>query len=172
MWVIGEARALADEVTIFLSENTLKKPQFSAEERKRIVELSAAERGWDNVQVVIVKSDYTARVAKKRGIDYLIRRDPQYQRFRLRKSDPANQCRRIAGRQDHFRDAAARPRIGQFRLRQKPARAGRLALEHEKIRAASGLPGVDTGLAAQGVGIPMDFAKCRSSEHRGRRLLV
>lgn len=73
MWVIGEARALAEEVTIFLSENTLKKPQFPAEERKRIVELSAAERGWSNVRVVIVKSDYTARVAKKAGIDYLIR---------------------------------------------------------------------------------------------------
>jgi len=73
MWVIGEARSLADEVTIFLSENTLKRPQFPAEERKRIIELSAAERGWENVRVVIVKSDYTARVAKKRGIDYLIR---------------------------------------------------------------------------------------------------
>ncbi|HEX8956382.1 MAG TPA: pantetheine-phosphate adenylyltransferase [Burkholderiaceae bacterium] len=73
MWVIGEARALAEEVTIFLSENTLKKPQFPAEERKRIIELSAAERGWANVKVVVVRSDYTARVAKKAGIDYLIR---------------------------------------------------------------------------------------------------
>jgi pantetheine-phosphate adenylyltransferase len=73
MWVIGEARSLADEVTIFLSENTLKKPLFPAEERKRIIEQSAAEKGWNNVRVVIVKSDYTARVAKKRGIDYLIR---------------------------------------------------------------------------------------------------
>jgi len=73
MWVIGEARSLADEVTIFLSENTLKKPLFPAEERKRIIELSAAEKGWSNVHVVIVTSDYTARVAKKRGIDYLIR---------------------------------------------------------------------------------------------------
>ncbi|HXA46239.1 MAG TPA: pantetheine-phosphate adenylyltransferase [Burkholderiaceae bacterium] len=73
MWVIGEARSLADDVTIFLSENTLKKPQFPAEERKRIIEQSAAEKGWNNVHVVIVKSDYTARVAKKRGIDYLIR---------------------------------------------------------------------------------------------------
>lgn len=73
MWVIGEALALADEVTIFLSENTLKKPLFPAEERKRIIEMSAAERGWSNIQVVIVRSDYTARVAKKRGIDYLIR---------------------------------------------------------------------------------------------------
>jgi len=73
MWVIGEARSLADEVTIFLSENTQKKPQFSAEERKRIIEMSAAERDWHNVHVVIVKGDYTARVAKKRGIDYIIR---------------------------------------------------------------------------------------------------
>lgn len=73
MWVIGEARSMAEEVTIFLSENTLKKPQFPAEERKRIIELSAAERGWHNIEVVIVKSDYTARVAKKRGIEYLIR---------------------------------------------------------------------------------------------------
>jgi pantetheine-phosphate adenylyltransferase len=73
MWVIEEARALADEVTVFLSENPAKKPQFPAEKRKQIIELSAAERGWDNVRVVIVKGDYTARAAKKHGIDYLIR---------------------------------------------------------------------------------------------------
>ena len=73
MWVIGEARALADEVMVFLSQNPVKQPQFSAEERKKIIEQSAAERGWDNLQVVIVKGDYTARAAKKHGIDYLIR---------------------------------------------------------------------------------------------------
>ena len=73
MWVIGEARALADEVTVFLSENPFKKPQFPAGKRKQIIELSAAEIGWDNVHVVIVKGDYTARAAKKHGIDYLIR---------------------------------------------------------------------------------------------------
>jgi pantetheine-phosphate adenylyltransferase len=73
MWVIGEARALADEVTVFLSENPLKKPQFDAEKRKQIIELSARERGWTNVQVVIIKGDYTARAAKRHGIDYLIR---------------------------------------------------------------------------------------------------
>lgn len=73
MWVIGEARAIAEEVTIFLSENPGKQPQFPAEERKRIIEQSVAERGWNNVQVVIVRGDYTARVAKKHGIDYLIR---------------------------------------------------------------------------------------------------
>lgn len=73
MWVIGEARAMAEEVTIFLSENPSKKPQFSAQERKRIIEQSMAEHGWTNVQVVIVRGDYTARAAKKHGIDYLIR---------------------------------------------------------------------------------------------------
>lgn len=73
MWVIGEARSMADEVIVFLSENPIKKSQFPAEKRKQIIELSAAERGWKNVHVVIVKGDYTARAAKKYGIDYLIR---------------------------------------------------------------------------------------------------
>jgi pantetheine-phosphate adenylyltransferase len=73
MWVIGEARSMAEEVTVFLSENPFKKPQFPAEQRKRIIEQSAAERGWTNVQVVIVRGDYTARAAKRHGIDYLIR---------------------------------------------------------------------------------------------------
>ena len=73
MWVIEEARALAGEVTVFLSENPSKTPQFPAEKRKQIIEMSAAERGWNNVHVVIIKGDYTARAAKKHGIDYLIR---------------------------------------------------------------------------------------------------
>ena len=73
MWVIGEARAMADEVIVFLSENPLKKPQFPARKRKQIIEQSTAERGWTNVRVVIVLGDYTARAAKKHGIDYLIR---------------------------------------------------------------------------------------------------
>jgi pantetheine-phosphate adenylyltransferase len=73
MWVIGEARAMADQVIVFLSENTLKKPQFDAQERKRIIELSTAERGWVDVQVQIVRGSYTAHAAKKAGCDYLIR---------------------------------------------------------------------------------------------------
>ncbi|MBI3230262.1 MAG: pantetheine-phosphate adenylyltransferase [Burkholderiales bacterium] len=73
MWVIAEARAMAEKVVVFLSENTLKAPQFPAHERKRIIEQSTLERGWDNVEVVIVRGDYTARVAKNHGIDYLIR---------------------------------------------------------------------------------------------------
>ena len=73
MWVINEARSIADEVVVFLSENPAKKPKFSAEERKSIIALSCAEQGWDNVQVVIVKGDYTARAAKKHGADCLIR---------------------------------------------------------------------------------------------------
>src|SRR5471030_1091144 len=50
-----------------------QEPKFSAEERKSIIALSCAEQGWDNVQVVIVKGDYTARAAKKHGADCLIR---------------------------------------------------------------------------------------------------
>jgi pantetheine-phosphate adenylyltransferase len=73
LWVIGEARSMADEVVVFISENPFKKPLFPADERKAIVEKSIAQHGWDNVRVVIVKGDYTARSAKRQGIDYLIR---------------------------------------------------------------------------------------------------
>jgi pantetheine-phosphate adenylyltransferase len=73
MWVIDEARALADEVVVFISENPFKKPQFSADRRKAIVEQSVAEKGWTDVSVMIVRGDYTARVAKRSGIEYLIR---------------------------------------------------------------------------------------------------
>jgi len=73
LWVIQEARALADEVVIFISENPFKKPQFSADRRKTIVEQCVAAQGWTDVSVVLVKGDYTARVAKRHGIEYLIR---------------------------------------------------------------------------------------------------
>lgn len=73
LWVIGEARALADEVVVFISENPFKTPLFPAVQRKAIVEQTLAQRGWHNVCVVIVRGDYTARAAKRQGIDYLIR---------------------------------------------------------------------------------------------------
>jgi pantetheine-phosphate adenylyltransferase len=73
MWVIQEARELADEVIVFISENPSKKPLFSAELRKEIVLQSAKAKGWNNVGVVTVQMDYTARAVKRSGIDYLIR---------------------------------------------------------------------------------------------------
>lgn len=73
MWVIQEARAISDEVVVFISENPFKKPQFAAEKRRAIVEQCVAARDWSNVSVILVKGDYTARAAKKSGIDYLIR---------------------------------------------------------------------------------------------------
>lgn len=73
MWVIQEARELADEVIVFISENPFKKPQFPADKRKEIVERSVAAAGWSNVSVVLVRGDYTARAAKRHGIDFLIR---------------------------------------------------------------------------------------------------
>jgi pantetheine-phosphate adenylyltransferase len=73
MWVIQEARELADEVIVFLSENPSKKAQFTAPRRKEIVEQSVAVQGWTNVSVIVVYGDYTARAAKRQGIDFLIR---------------------------------------------------------------------------------------------------
>lgn len=73
MWVIQEARQLADEVVVLLSENPGKKPQFSADRRKEIIERSMLENGWTNVSVMVIRGDYTARAAKRQGIDFLIR---------------------------------------------------------------------------------------------------
>jgi pantetheine-phosphate adenylyltransferase len=73
MWVIEEARTMSSEVVVFISENPFKKCQFSAEKRQQIVEQSCVERGWDNVSVIVVRGDYTARAAKKHGVDYLLR---------------------------------------------------------------------------------------------------
>lgn len=73
LWVIGEARELADEVVVFISENPFKKPLFPASQRKSIVEDALAERGWSNVSVVLVRGDYSSRAAKRQGIDYMIR---------------------------------------------------------------------------------------------------
>lgn len=73
LWVIGEARALADEVVVLISENPFKKPLFPAAMRKAIVEQTLAQRGWHDVSVLMVKGDYTARAAKRHGIDYMIR---------------------------------------------------------------------------------------------------
>jgi pantetheine-phosphate adenylyltransferase len=73
MWVIEQARDLADEVIVMISENPSKKPQFSADRRQEIVARSVAAVGWDNVSVLVVRGDYTARVAKRKGIDFLIR---------------------------------------------------------------------------------------------------
>jgi pantetheine-phosphate adenylyltransferase len=73
MWVIGEARAVADEVVVLISENPDKNPVFTASQRKSIIEASVADCGWENVRVDIIRGDYTARAAKRAGIDYLIR---------------------------------------------------------------------------------------------------
>lgn len=73
LWVIGEARRIADEVVVFISENPFKKCHFTAVERGRIVLDSCKEQGWNDVSVVLVKGDYTARTAKRLGVEYLIR---------------------------------------------------------------------------------------------------
>ncbi|CAN5284999.1 hypothetical protein BH11PSE11_BH11PSE11_07820 [soil metagenome] len=73
LWVIDEARSIAEEVVIFISENPFKKPHFSAKRRRAIIEQCIVERAWKNVCVILVKGDYTARAAKRHGCKYLIR---------------------------------------------------------------------------------------------------
>lgn len=73
MWVVGEARELADEVAVFISENASKIPQFAAARRKEIVESSVPAASWDNVSMMSVRDHYTARAAKRHGMAFLIR---------------------------------------------------------------------------------------------------
>lgn len=73
MYVIGEARKLADRVEIYMNENPGKKPKFPVSVRKDVIERSVKERGWDNVEVIVLHNEYTAVTAKERGVEYLIR---------------------------------------------------------------------------------------------------
>lgn len=73
MYVIGEARKLADRVEIYMNENPGKKPKFPISVRKDVIERSVKERGWDNVDVIVLHNEYTAVTAKERGVEYLIR---------------------------------------------------------------------------------------------------
>ena len=63
MWVINEARSIADEVVVFLSENTAKKPKFSAEERK----LSAEAAPSANVVQMSLNEEDLRRIAEARA---------------------------------------------------------------------------------------------------------
>jgi pantetheine-phosphate adenylyltransferase len=133
MWVIGEARTMAEEVIVFLSENPFKKPQFGADQRKRVIEESVAQRGWSNVRVLIVKGDYTARAAKQHGIDYLIRGIRSTADF-----DYENLIQQT-----------------------------NVALDHEAVCAAPGLPSMDSGLAAQRVGGPVALLRAAGNSGVG-----
>ena len=73
IWVIEEARRLADNVEIYLAENPGKKTMFPIAERKKMIETYIISRGWLNVTVHIVMNKFTARFAKNRGVEYMIR---------------------------------------------------------------------------------------------------
>lgn len=72
-YVINEASELAKKVYVFISENPVKKPAVSAVQRKAIVDEVIAERGWTNVESMIIRRDYTARAAKRCGVTRMIR---------------------------------------------------------------------------------------------------
>lgn len=73
IWVVEEALEMAKHVVIMLPDNPSKKPNVPVLLRKQIIQDVASERGWTNVSVEIVESDYTARSAAKMGITRLIR---------------------------------------------------------------------------------------------------
>jgi pantetheine-phosphate adenylyltransferase len=73
IWVIEEARRMADNVEIYVSQAPGKKTMFDIKTRRELIEEYVDSRGWDNVTVHIVLNKFIARFAKNRGVDYLIR---------------------------------------------------------------------------------------------------
>lgn len=73
IWVIEEARRMADNVEIYVSQAPGKKTMFDIETRKKTIQKYVDSRGWDNVTVHIVLNKFIARFAKNRGVEYLIR---------------------------------------------------------------------------------------------------
>ena len=73
IWVIEEARRMADNVEIYVSQAPGKKTMFDIETRKKTIQKYVDSRGWVNVTVHIVLNKFIARFAKNRGVEYLIR---------------------------------------------------------------------------------------------------
>lgn len=73
IWVIEEARRMADNVEIYVSQAPGKKTMFDIETRQKTIQAYVESRGWDNVSVHIVLNKFIARFAKNRGVEYLIR---------------------------------------------------------------------------------------------------
>lgn len=73
LWVINEARKFNQGVTIMLPENPTKKPTVPVERRQQIVNEVINLHNWCDVDVHIIRKDYTARAAKKLGVERLIR---------------------------------------------------------------------------------------------------
>lgn len=75
MWVIEQARNMAgsDGVVILMPHNPAKTPGTNTRNRKQVVEAVIKDLGWNDVTVELIERDYTARAAKKLGVDYLIR---------------------------------------------------------------------------------------------------
>jgi pantetheine-phosphate adenylyltransferase len=73
IWVIEEARRMADNVEIYVSQAPGKKTMFDIETRAKTIRQFIESRGWENVTVHIVMNKFIARFAKNRGVEYLIR---------------------------------------------------------------------------------------------------
>lgn len=73
IWVIEEARRMADNVEIYVSQAPGKKTMFDIETRLKTIQTYIESRGWANVTAHIVLGKFIARFAKNRGVEYLIR---------------------------------------------------------------------------------------------------
>lgn len=69
--LIARARGMFDEVIVLLAKNTSKKPLFTFEERKRLIEDEVS--CWDDVRVIAAPHDLTVSVARKLGAGAVLR---------------------------------------------------------------------------------------------------
>jgi len=85
LWMIREGAELFDELHVLVAENVAKNAMFTCEERVRMLQKTIC---LPNVVVDTASNEYTALIAKERGIQYLlrgIRSEPDYQHENLLK---------------------------------------------------------------------------------------
>lgn len=70
--ILKRALEIFDKVVVLISHNPNKKSNFTAEERKNIIQEAVNELGLNNVEVEI-NEGLTVRWAKKKGAKHLIR---------------------------------------------------------------------------------------------------
>ena len=73
LWMIREATKLFDRVHVLVAIHAGKRAMFSPVVRQRIIEQVTAREGLCNVTVDHTASEFVAQVARRKGVDYLIR---------------------------------------------------------------------------------------------------
>ncbi len=73
LWVIQEARKIADSVTVFIASNPHKTSLFSVKEREKIILQAAMDNNTTNIKTRIISREYVSQAASSDNIEYLIR---------------------------------------------------------------------------------------------------